>query len=145
VPGTISAVAPSSHGGAAYLVNDLGSLQALKTQAGLAHRSVPVRVSIKEATAAENSAWERGLRRHLGACGCELGAAFVALVLGAFFLTRAGLGQRLSPELGREIGLWVGIGFVAALAGKLLGLAHSGLALRRIGREIALASERGRP
>ena len=145
MPGTGSAVMPSSHGGAAQLVHDLGSLQALKAQAGLAHRSVPVRVSIKEATPAQNSAWEQGLRRHLGACGCELGAGFVALVLGAFLLTRAGLGQRLSPELGAEIGLWVGIGLTAALGGKLLGLAHSRLALRRIECEIALASERGRP
>ena len=135
---------PLSHGSAAYLVSDLASLRGLTNQSGLPHGSVPVRVSINGAVPAENAAWERGLRRHLGACGCELGAAFVALVLGAFFLTRAGLGQRLSPQLGAEIGIWVGIGFAAALLGKLLGLARSRLALRRIRHEIALATERGR-
>jgi hypothetical protein len=140
---TIDLVTPSTHGSAKFLVTDLASLRGLTAHSGPAPGTIAMKVSVDGATPAENAAWERGLRRHVGACGCELGAASVALVLGAFALTRVGLGHRLSPRLGAEIGIWVGVGFAAALVGKLLGLARSRLALRRIGREIATATDRG--
>lgn len=66
---------------------------------------------------------ERTLNRQIRACGCELGAVFVlaavAVVVARVVLARQGVGSM--PALVASL-VWL---FVAALVGKLLGLAYA--------------------
>ena len=96
-----------------------------------------LRVQVDGATEDENRRWERALRRHAAACGCEFGAAALLAVAVAFGLTRGLSGARVGSSSGREIAVWIALGFGAAFVGKLIGLLRSRLVLRRVGAQIA--------
>jgi len=85
--------------------------------------------------AARRVGLERRLNRHLRACGCETGAVLALLALLAV-TGEVGLSAHL-PATAAEIVGRIAVILGAALAGKLVGLAASRLALRRLLREIA--------
>jgi hypothetical protein len=118
------------------IIRDLESLHRVSHGPRMALASGGVKVNFANATEAENGAWARRLGRHLGACGCETGAAGVALVLLAFIVSRLVLRIPISTDLAHEAGAWVALAMGAAVTGKLGGLAYSRAALRGLEREI---------
>lgn len=112
-------------------MNRILDLQGLRLAIQTGRRTDPFDVEIPGASAGENQAWTKTLRRHVGACGCELGALALALALVALLLSQLVFDTSLSV-LG-----WIGVAFGAVLSGKLLGLGWSRLALRRLERDVA--------
>lgn len=89
-------------------------------------------------TDVQRQAWERRLNRHLFACGCDIGAFGLVLGLTAALVwipvDASALGHvRLSH-------LWVALisGIVAAVVGKLIGLARAQSRFNKLVHEISM-------
>jgi hypothetical protein len=121
----------------ALVIDDLQRFRQL-TDRGIAPKPISpdVRLAFPNASGQELAAWERRLRHHAAACGCEAAAFALAVVGIGALMCRSAFDIRLAAGSLADAVLWMALAVGVCVVAKLAAVYGSRRALARLFREV---------